>query len=250
MGLIAISWSAGGRRLFTFVAQGPLDEILPGTAIDENIMTYPNDPNSGSDGNWSNQAPPMTPDQARARAKAEKVYRKATRPFYKKKRVILPVAAVVLLIIIISVSAGNGGSPVTAKGCAASYPDKQASDVCADGNGTVTLSNGLAVTAKPFTLVNDEIGGKSLCSDVTIVNISNKSQDYNVFDFKVQTPSGDVGSTSAQSFAGTLDSGTLVTGGRKAGKVCSNNTGAKGQYVFIYKPNAFESDRGIWLFTV
>ncbi|MFZ2118138.1 MAG: hypothetical protein WAU83_16790, partial [Pseudonocardiaceae bacterium] len=89
-----------------------------------------------------------------------------------------------------------------------------------------------------------------LCSDVTIVNISNKSQDYNVFDFKVQTPSGDVGSTSAQSFAGTLDSGTLVTGGRKAGKVCSNNTGAKGQYVFIYKPNAFESDRGIWLFTV
>jgi hypothetical protein len=46
-------------------------------------------------------------------------------------------------------------------------------------------------------------------------------------------PSGDVGSTSASSFADTLDSGTLVTDGEKTGKVCSNNTEAKGQYVFI-----------------
>jgi hypothetical protein len=39
-------------------------------------------------------------------------------------------------------------------------------------------------------------------------------------------------------------------GGTKTGKVCSDSTEAKGQYVLIYKPNAFESDRGIWLFTV
>jgi hypothetical protein len=36
-------------------------------------------------------------------------------------------------------------------------------------------------------------------------------------------------------------------GGTKTGKVCSDSTEAKGQYVLIYKPNAFESDRGIWL---
>ena len=218
-------------------------------------MTYPNDPNSGSYDDSSHQAPPMTRDQARARAKAEKAYRKASRPFYKKKRVILPLAAVALLIIIVSASAGGsgshgGGTAVSAKACSAAYPDKQGSDVCADANGTVTLNNGLAVTGKPFTLVSDGIGGKSLCSDVTFKNISNQSQDYNEFDFKVQTPSGDVGTTSAQSFAGTLHSGTLVAGGTKTGKVCSDSTEAKGQYVLIYKPNAFESDRGIWLFTV
>ena len=48
----------------------------------------------------------------------------------------------------------------------------------------------------------------------------------------------------------TLDSGALIAGGTKTGKVCSEDTAEKGQFVFIYKPNAFEATRGIWLFTV
>ena len=100
---------------------------------------------------------PQTPQDAKARAKAEKAYRKAQRPFYKKKRFILP-ALFLLLIVVIAATAGGGDKTSTAGSatgssaggsasggtpCAADYADKQPKDVCADANGTVTLQ-GLA----------------------------------------------------------------------------------------------------------
>jgi hypothetical protein len=207
---------------------------------------------------------PQTPQDAKARAKAEKAYRKAQRPFYKKKRFILP-ALLLLLVVIISATAGGGdgtrsasgtGAGTTAAGaasdgtpCAADYADKQTTDVCADANGTVTLE-GLTVTATPLKSTNDGIGGKSLCSDVTLRNGSDESKDYNVFDFKIQTPSGDVSSTSSAGIGSSLNSGTLVAGGTKSGKVCRDDATEKGQYVMIYKPNAFVDDRAVWLFEV
>jgi Domain of unknown function (DUF4352) len=192
----------------------------------------------------------------RAQARAEKAYRKAARPFYKKKRFIIPAVLVVLLIVIISSAGKPSGTPSSAPvagatsstACADSYPDKQDTDVCADGSGTVTL-NDLAVTASQFT-VGKGLTGKSLCTNVTIKNIGSESADYNVFDFKMQTPSGDVATTGTLGIDGTLNSGTLVAGGTKTGKVCSDNATEKGQYVFIYKPNAFIGDRGIWLFSI
>jgi hypothetical protein len=48
----------------------------------------------------------------------------------------------------------------------------------------------------------------------------------------------------------TLTSGTLVAGGTKSGKVCRGDVTEKGQYVLIYKPNAFMDDRAVWLFKV
>lgn len=48
---------------------------------------------------------------ARARAKADRAYNKAVRPWYKKKRFILP--AVVVLIAILSQLAGGGEEPTT-----------------------------------------------------------------------------------------------------------------------------------------
>ena len=62
----------------------------------------------------------------RAQAKAEKAYRKALRPFCKKKRFIIPAAFVVVLVVAIAASSGGG------KPCAATYLDKQKKDVCAD----------------------------------------------------------------------------------------------------------------------
>src|SRR3954447_1470640 len=54
-------------------------------------------------------APPQfaDPKSAKAQAKAEKAYRKASRPFYKKKRFIL--LALVALIVIVVVATGTGG---------------------------------------------------------------------------------------------------------------------------------------------
>ena len=118
--------------------------------------------------------------------------------------------------------------------------------MCADANGTVTLQ-GLTVTATPLKSTNNPIGGKSLCSDVTIRNGSGESKDYNVFDFKIRTSSGDVSSTSSAGIGSTLASGTLVAGGTKSGKVCRDDATEKGQYVLIYKPIGFADDRAVWL---
>jgi hypothetical protein len=181
------------------------------------------------------------------------------RPFHKKKRFIIPAVLVVLLIIVIG-SAGDGGTQsattptapaaggTTSTACATAYPDKQDTDVCADDTGTVVLDE-VAVTATPFAPTKG-LAGKALCTNVTIKNDSGESRPYNVFDFKIQTPSGDVATTGAAGLDGTLNSGTLVAGGTKTGKVCSDSTDEKGQYVFIYKPNPFLADRGIWLFSV
>jgi hypothetical protein len=207
---------------------------------------------------------PQTPQDAKARAKAEKAYRKAQRPFWKKKRFILP-ALFLLLIVVIAATAGGGDKTGSTAGagagsaaggaasggtaCAEDYADTQPKDVCADANGTVTLQ-GLTVTATPLKSTDNGIGGKSLCSEISLKNNSDESKDYNVFDFKIQTPSGDVSSMSSAGIGSSLNSGTLVAGGTKSGKVCRDDATEKGQYVVIYKPNAFLDDRAVWLFKV
>jgi hypothetical protein len=51
------------------------------------------------------------PKSAKAQAKAEKAYRKASRPFYKKKRfILLAVIALIVIIVIASNSGGGSGS--------------------------------------------------------------------------------------------------------------------------------------------
>jgi hypothetical protein len=51
------------------------------------------------------------PKSAKAQAKAEQAYRKASRPFYKKKRfILLAVIALIVIIVIASNSGGGSGS--------------------------------------------------------------------------------------------------------------------------------------------
>jgi hypothetical protein len=196
------------------------------------------------------ESAPESPRNARARARAEKAYRKASRPLWHKKRFIIPVALVVFVILVSVISGGSTSGPTTATGspCAASYLDKQSTDICADGASTVTME-GLTVTATPLTDTDTGIGGTSLCSDITIGNPSGQSADYNALNFKIQSPSGDVGTANTMDIGSTLNSGTLVAGGTKTGRICSDQRGpaTAGQYVLIYKPNPFESARGVWL---
>jgi len=193
--------------------------------------------------------PPLSP---RATARAEKAYRKAARPLWRKKRFLLPLALVVLIVLVV-VSINNNNKKVVRAAEATcvgkSYPDQQNKDICADAAGSVTLA-GLSVTATPLKAQSDTIGGKALCSTVTIKNQTSSSQDYNELDFKIQKPSGDVATGSTLSLASTLSSGTLIKGASKTGLVCGDDTGERGTYVFIYKPNFIEGDRGIWLFPV
>jgi hypothetical protein len=60
-------------------------------------------------------APPQFADQksAKAQAKAEKAYRKASRPFYKKKRFILLAIIALIVIIVVATSGGNDNGSST-----------------------------------------------------------------------------------------------------------------------------------------
>jgi hypothetical protein len=143
----------------------------------------------------------------------------------------------------------RGGAASGGTACAEDYADKQPTDVCTDVNGTVTLQ-GLTVTAAPLKITDNGLGSKSLCSEISLKNDSGESQDYNALNFRIQTPSGDVSSTSSMGIGSSLNSGTLVAGGTKTGTICRDNATEKGQYVVIYKPNAFLDDRAVWLFNV
>ena len=57
-------------------------------------------------------------------------------------------------------------------------------------------------------------------------------------------------STSSAGIGSSLNSGALVAGGTKSGKVCRDDATDMGQYVVIYRPNAFMDDRAVWLFKV
>jgi hypothetical protein len=201
-------------------------------------------------GGWQPQ-PGMDP---KAQAKAAKAYAKASRPWFKKKRWWL-LGVVILIIIIVAASSGggsgNGNSGGTASAaCVQNYPDKQPdNDHCADANGTVKGVGNFDVTAQPFVYKQIQFIGKSLCSQVSMFNKTDDSQDYNVLDFKVQTPSGDVATLSSVGIGGTLNSGTMIAGGTKRGKICTDYKGP-GQYVLIFKPGLISDNRGIWLFDV
>lgn len=132
------------------------------------------------------------------------------------------------------------------KSCAGlTYPDKQNLDHCA--NAAAQVENfGFTVTAMNFHR-GDAVFGPEICADVSYLNRASGSSSFNVFDWKLQTPSGVV-----QSFEltdATLHSGALVAGGTVSGSVCFKDNGETGQFVLIWKPE-LRSDRGIWVFTL
>ena len=89
-----------------------------------------------------------------------------------------------------------------------------------------------------------------LVAETTIENRDDKAQPYNYFDFKLQTPSGQVIDPTFSTVEGLLESGDLVKGGRVAGKLVWEIGGAKGEFFVIYKPDPFDAARGVWKVTV
>ncbi|MCW6005367.1 DUF4352 domain-containing protein [Micromonospora sp. CPCC 205371] len=126
-----------------------------------------------------------------------------------------------------------------------SYPDQQPdNDRCADAVGSVTIDE-VKVVATPLARRQD-----TLCTDVSYANNSDKTISFNVFDWKLQVPTGEV----KDAFDSTdnpnwLGSGDLVKGGTKSGTVCYEAPGS-GQFILIYKPSFWSDARGIWVHTI
>lgn len=138
----------------------------------------------------------------------------------------------------------------TNNGCAtgSGYPDKQPKDCLAGTGQRVDLFGMTVVASHPRRITESFTGSKGICVDVSLLNHANKSQDYNEFDFKLQTPAGDVRSFDfVPGQENGLGSGQLVAGGTKSGTTCFEDKGEHGRFVLIWKPDAFDSSRGIWL---
>ncbi len=122
------------------------------------------------------------------------------------------------------------------------YADQQPdNDRCADESNSVTL-DGVVVTAS--ALERDAEG--NICTDVSYTNNSDETIQFNMLDWKIQSPAGEV-QDNLFAGGGTLSSGDLIAGGEKSGSVCFDPLEGSGEFVLIYKPGAWSDDRGIWV---
>jgi hypothetical protein len=168
--------------------------------------------------------------------------------WYRKKRYAIPLVCVLTVAVLSAADSDRrrserAGTARTA--CVEGYPDQQTSDVCADASGLLRLAD-MEVTARDLRR-SAGVLGTELCVDVAMRNLGPKSKDFSAWDFRLQTPRGEVKSFewTAQS---TLPRGVVVAGGRTSGRVCfSDAADATGRFVLIYKPNAFARARGTWV---
>ena len=117
------------------------------------------------------------------------------------------------------------------------------------GQGVEISGYTTTVTAAAFKQsVSDYEDEGYVMVDVTILNRDDKAQSYNLFDWKLQTASGQVLDPTFTS-GEMLGSGNLVKGGTVAGKVPFKVGTEKGDFYIIYKPDAFDAARGIWKVT-
>jgi hypothetical protein len=126
--------------------------------------------------------------------------------------------------------------------------DKQTKDVeiVAGESGTVDGRKLTVVSVERKTSLGEYQTAPSgkiyIVANVTIENVSDRTQTYNVFDFRLQTAGGQV---IDPYFGGNndLSSGDLVVGGKASGNVTFEAPVETASQYIIYKPNSAISDR-------
>jgi len=206
------------------------------------------------------------------------------RPWYKKKRFIIPL---VILVIIVLAQLGGGGddaptavetnspaeaSPATEQSAPESesaesepapaetptaeapaewvppFPGAQESDLVGAPGDSIDM-DGVVVTVSELTYKEDVLG-EYLIASVTVQNNTDDTISYNAFEFELQNPGGSVESTT---FGGTdnyLGSGDIVPGGSASGELPweAKNGDESGKFIVLYEPISFwSSDRAAWV---
>ncbi len=204
----------------------------------------------------------------RAQAKADKAYRKAQRPWYQKKRFLIPLVLLALTFVSSVFGASDDGTPsatVTPSGGEAvpaapaqaddappAFPGATKNDVVAKPGEAVTTDTGVTMTAAPLKVTKSQLGGKPLlCTDVNYQNGSDETASFNGgFDWKVQDPNGAILMNTFSGSDNALNSGELAPGGKTAGQVCfeSGSASPKGTYIVLLDPSfRFGSERIAWI---
>jgi hypothetical protein len=196
----------------------------------------------------------------RAQRASDRAIRKAQRPWFKKKRFILPLALVLLLVVIgISTSGGTAptAAPATGGAAVASAPaaaDPGAADPGAattavpSGDDSRTLAYGKTFDESGLQLVvqtpkrGDDTLGATYCASVSYVNGGDATARYSLFDWKMADSDGTVVDPTF-SGAGTgkaLNTGELRPGGGKvSGLVCFPVQGSGTPTEVIYQGGLF-----------
>jgi len=194
------------------------------------------------------EQPPVqqTRTEARANAKAAKAHAKALRPWWKRKRVLIP-AGLVALGALGSAAGGGTSSNGTvasdpAEAFTPAFPGHQPDDVVGATGDTLQIGD-LQVQAAPFTAVHQMYSGDKLCSEVTYTNTGDGTEHFNPLDWTLQDPDGAALMTSYADGSDYLRSGQLSPGGTVSGEVCFDRQGP-GQYVLLLDPML--GDRAAW----
>ena len=131
---------------------------------------------------------------------------------------------------------------------AVTYPGRLDTDNVADAARTTDFDN-VRTTATNLVAAKTPLSS-GLYSTVTHVNNDKDSLSFNIFEWKLQDPSG-VARSIGIFGDNDLGSGELAPGGTVTGNVCFDGDAVRGQYVLIYEPlGCFTCGRGIWLETL
>jgi hypothetical protein len=188
--------------------------------------------------------------------KQMKALAKASRPFYAKKRFIIPAVVVALIVVASVASSGGGSKSSTAKSGAPKnsiYPGRVGAlnkdHEAAMGSPVEFSGYTTTVTRAEFRQKLSDFEDKGyVVAHVTISNRDKKTQSYSEFTFKIQTPDGQLHDANFSVGSGLLGSGQLVQGGKVEGDVTFDvGANPKGQFYVLYIPDSFDSlGRGVW----
>ncbi|MFJ7748902.1 hypothetical protein ACIQXM_02970 [Arthrobacter sp. NPDC097144] len=211
---------------------------------------------------------PDTEDNPYGWSSEEKADAKPARSWPKVLRLVIEAALVLLVVVLIANGTGSGGStsdpaasepaeqlseePAPAKDPA--FLGEQENDTVGEGGDTLEVE-GLEVTAAALVdgtpSYNDS---PTLCTTITMKNISTEVRDFGSYNWNLQTPSGfiDYHSTEgSDNFAPA--NGQIAAGGTVTGDICfPNKTTETGKFVVLYTPtyqlNYDEpATRGAWI---
>lgn len=121
------------------------------------------------------------------------------------------------------------------------------SDVIGQAGAALKVGDA-TVTATPIA-GGDATFGKTICTSVTLNNGSKETVRFNLFDWKLQAPSGTIITTGFAGSQNMLSSGEIAPGGTASGDVCvDNKNGEAGQFIVFYESVlSFFSDRAAWI---
>lgn len=189
------------------------------------------------------------------------------RSWFERHKVLSVLGMMTLGLFVIVVLASLGGNDEPPNGALASDPPTETADNTRLFPGRVDTQpedqernvgesatvNGVEATvgvARFQQSISDFESDGYIVADVALRNTGDRTGRYSYFDWKIQTPAGEVQDASISGTDGALGSADLVAGGTTSGKIFYTVGAIKGDYYLIWKPNAFDAARGVWKVTI